>query len=178
MSKYRVMTTTAVFACALAVAACGEETATTEVETDKVNRTDPPEETRGAQSASAKSGKGKLVAVADIVAHPNRYLGKTVTVEADVEEVLSPFSFALDEDAPLAGGIDNDFLVFSPQAASLMEIDDQWLDNKVRVTGTVGKMTIVELEREIGWDLDPQIERELEDVQALLIAQSIERVQG
>lgn len=114
--------------------------------------------------------------VADLVASPDRYVGQTVTVVADVEEVLTPQAFSLDEDAPLEGGIDRDLLVLSPKAANLSDIDDQWLNNKVRVTGKVGKMAVVEVEREVGWDLNPQLEAELERAGAVLIATSIERV--
>ncbi|MGH9220375.1 MAG: hypothetical protein ACRD1W_13800, partial [Vicinamibacterales bacterium] len=48
------------------------------------------------------------VRVADIAGQPDKYLGQTVTVVADVEEVHSPRAFSLDEDSPAAGGIDND----------------------------------------------------------------------
>jgi hypothetical protein len=48
------------------------------------------------------------VSVADIAGEPDKYMGQTVTVVADVEEVHSPRAFSLDEDAPLEGGIDND----------------------------------------------------------------------
>ena len=57
--------------------------------------------------------------VADIAGEPDKYLGQTVTVAADVEEVHSARAFSLDEDSPAAGGIDNDLLVLSPQAGSL-----------------------------------------------------------
>lgn len=136
----------------------------------RTTETAPPAATDAAPASDAS------IRVADIVGEPDRYLGQTVTVVADVEEVLSPMAFALDEDSPLAGGIDNDLLVFSPQASSLSEIDDQWLNNKVRVTGTVGKMSVVEIEREVGWDLDSELEVEVEKASAVLIAKSIERV--
>jgi hypothetical protein len=116
------------------------------------------------------------VRVADITGNPDRYMGQTVTVEADLEEVLSPYSFKLDEDAPLAGGIDNDLRVLYPKSLKLAAIDDQWLNNKVRVTGTVRRMAIVELEREVGWDLDPKLEAEFQD-KPFLIGRSVERVQ-
>lgn len=114
--------------------------------------------------------------VADIVGNPEQYLNQTVTVEADVEEVLSEFAFALDEDNPVQGGIDNDLLVFSPKSGQLAGIDDQWLDNRVRVTGTVHRMTVAELEREIEWDLDRTIEAKLEEPRPVIIAASVERV--
>jgi hypothetical protein len=113
--------------------------------------------------------------VADITGRPDDYIGKTVSLEADVEEVWSPYAFSLDEDAAFAGGVDNDLLVFSPKAGNLSAIDDQWLNNRVRVTGEVRRMSVVEIEREIGWDLDPKLEIELERVRPVIIATSIER---
>lgn len=106
----------------------------------------------------------------------NNYVGKTVTVVADVDEVLGPLVFKLDEDSATKGGIDNDLMVLSPKAGGLANIDDQWLNNKVRVTSVVRKFTVVEIEREFGWDLDPQIETETESTEPVLIAKSVERV--
>ena len=99
-----------------------------------------------------------------------------MTIEADLEEVLSSYAFTLDEDAPAAGGIDNELMVFSPKSAHLAGVDDQWLNNRVRVTGKVGRMSVVEVERETGWDLDPKIETELQTVRPVLIATSVERI--
>jgi hypothetical protein len=115
--------------------------------------------------------------VADIAGEPDRFIGQTVTVVADVEEVHSPRAFSLDEDSPAAGGIDNDLLVLSPQAGSLSDLDDTWLNNKVRVTGRVGKMAVLDIEREVGWDLDPQLEMEVERARAILIATSVQRIE-
>lgn len=126
--------------------------------------------------ASAPAADG-TVNVAAITGDPNRYLGQTVTVVADVEEVHGPLAFSLDEDAPLAGGVDNDLLVLSPKAGSLSNIDDQWLNNKVRVTGKVGKLTVIDAERELGWDLTPELEVEVERARAVIIATSVERTQ-
>jgi hypothetical protein len=115
--------------------------------------------------------------LADIVAAPATFAGRQVTVVADLEEVLGPRAFTLDEDAPLQAGIDNDLLVLGTATGGLAAIDDQWLDNRVRVTGTVQSWSVVEMEREIGWDLDEELELELEDRQAVLIASSVERVE-
>jgi hypothetical protein len=129
-----------------------------------------------ADDANAGAMEG-TVRVADIQDHPDTYVGQTVTVVADVEEVHSPRAFSLDEDSPAAGGIDNDLMVLSPQAGNLRDIDDQWLNNKVRVTGTVGKVNVVEIEREIGWDLSPELEVEVGKAKAVIIARSVERVE-
>ena len=131
----------------------------------------------GCDMTKADDAPEGTVRVADIAGEPDRYLGQTVTVVADVEEVHSPRAFSLDEDSPAAGGIDNDLLVLYPNSDSLRDIDDQWLNNKVRVTGKVGKFTIVEIERELGWDLQPELEAEVEGAKAVLIATSVQRVQ-
>ncbi len=115
--------------------------------------------------------------VGDIMGNPARYIGDTVTVEADVEEVLGTFAFLLDEDDALTGGIDNDMLVFSPKSAQLQDIDDQWLNNKVRVTGVVRQTAVADLEREIEWDLTPAIESKFEGkTKPVLIAHRVERI--
>ena len=120
---------------------------------------------------------GGEVTVGTIVGNLNDYLGKTVTVVADVQEVLGPRAFTLDEDDVLAGGVDNDMLVVSPQAGNLTPIENNWLKNKVRVTGTVRGVAVAEIEREVGWDLDRKIEAEFQDVKAVLVASSVERLQ-
>lgn len=117
------------------------------------------------------------VSLGMITGNLNNYLGRTVTVDADVQEVFGPRAFTLDEDDALAGGIDNDVLVVGAQTGNLERVEDNWLRNKVRVTGTVRAVALVELEREIGWDLDRQVEAELEDVKAVIVASSVQRLQ-
>jgi hypothetical protein len=125
-------------------------------------------------SGTATSSDGS-VRVADLMANPNAYVGREVTVVADLEEVLGPSALVLDEDAAFRAGIDNDLLVLAKTAGKLEHVDDQWLNNKVRVTGTVGRVSVVEVEREIDWELDPEMETEIEHSGAILIADSIER---
>lgn len=131
----------------------------------------------GCDTFRADTTEEGTVRVADIQEEPTKFVGQTVTVVADVEEVHSPRAFSLDEDSPAAGGIDNDLMVLSPQAGNLRDIDDQWLNNKVRVTGTVGAINVVEIERELGWDMDPELEVEVGKAKAVIIATSVERVQ-
>ena len=128
-------------------------------------------------SGAARPASGGDVTVGTITGNLDNYVGKTVTVVADVQEVLGPRAFTLDEDDVLAGGIDNDMLVLSPQSGSLTSIENDWTRNKVRVTGTVRRVVVAEIEREVGWDLEPKIEAEFKDVKAVLVASSVERLQ-
>ena len=160
---------------ALGVGACsgaGDEPAERNGAFDDAGRTVAAEEAGPIGSSGIAEG---LVSVADIAANPSEYAGQTVTVEADLEEVFGPRAFALDEDAFVRGGIDNDMLVLGTSTQGLEAIDDQWLNNKVRVTGTFVPTAVVEVEREVGWDLDPEIEVELERSGAVLIASSVQR---
>lgn len=119
---------------------------------------------------------GATTTVAAIQDNTDAWVGKTVTVVADVEEVWGPRAFSLDEDSMTTGGIDNDIAVLSPKAGSLANIDDQWRNNKVKVTGVVHRFVVVEIEKELGWDLDPKIETEIEARKPVIIATAVERV--
>ncbi len=113
--------------------------------------------------------------VAAIVASPAQFIGKTVTVEADVDEVLGPQAFELDEDSPMRGGVDNDLIVAYPMSLRLAPLDNKWLKNKVRVTGTVRAGSVVELERELGWDMSEELEADIK-IKPVLVAHSVERL--
>ena len=154
---------TALGIAALALSACNNSRAENET-----GRT--PSDTSAATTAGS-------VRVADIAGEPDKYAGQTVTVVADVQKVHGPQAFSLDEDSPAAGGIDNDLLVLSRKAGELADIDNNWLKNKVRVTGRVAKMSVRDIEREVGWDLHPELEDEVTNARAVLIATSVERVQ-
>jgi hypothetical protein len=140
------------------------------------DRTAAPGSPTPAVTATPVPGaNGTNVSVADIASNWTNYDGKTVTVIADVEEVLGPRAFTLDEDDSLRND-DDDLLVLSPKAGALADIDDQWLDNKVRVTGVVHRFVAADIEREVGWDLGPRLKAEYEGKKPVLIATSVERV--
>jgi hypothetical protein len=169
MKSWKTITACAVVALSVAAYGCDRnDTRTTE-------QTQPAPQAEAPRDAAPASNTA--LGVEDIVKNADRYDGQEVTVVGEVDEVLSPMAFALDEDAPFEAGVDNDLLVFYPKSAALDDLDDQWLNDEVRVTGTVKKMTVVEIEREVGWDLDPKIEAEVEKQGPVLIAKRVERVQ-
>ena len=167
MNKHKAMVLIPVLAFVLMGAGCDVDRA--EREPVYTPPAAPPKASPVAPEATGK------VTVADITSNWTNYEGKTVSVVADVEEVLGPRAFMLDEDDSLEGGVDDDLLALSPKAGNLANIDDQWLDNKVRVTGVVRRFVVADVEREIGWDLDPGVEAKFKD-KPVLIATSVERV--
>jgi len=100
-----------------------------------------------------------------------RYAGQRVSVEGEVEEWLDPRSFVLE-----GGGLFNDEIavVIPPNAQGL---DPQRLreDADIVVSGTVRATPLIELQRELSWDLDPQLEVELQGVKYFLVADRITR---
>ena len=165
MRSWKTITACAALAMSVALYGCDRSEKTTTV--------DRPASAPGDAARTANTGELK---VDELIKNTDRYFGQEVTVVGEVDEVLSPMSFALDEENPLEAGIDNDVLVIYPKSAELATLDDAWLNDEVRVVGTVGKMTVTEIEREVGWDLDPKIRAKVEKQGPILIAKRVERI--
>lgn len=95
------------------------------------------------------------------------YIGQTVTVREEVEEIVDDAAFLLDEDQ-LFGGENLLVINASNEGITLVEGDD----TDVQVTGEVREFILVELEREYGFGLDPDLYADYEQ-QPVIIAQSI-----
>jgi len=118
---------------------------------------------------------GATHTVADITRAPNAMINKTVTVVADVDEVYGPRAFKLDEDSSPARDVDRSLLALIPKVGSFPNIDDQWKNNKARVTGVIHLMAPKNVEREIGWELPRSLEAKFKG-KPVLIARSVERL--
>lgn len=169
MKSWKTLTICAAMAMSIAALGCDRTDTRATEQSQPAPQADAPRDAAPASNTA--------LGVEDVVKNADRYIGQEITVVGEVDEVLSPMAFALDEDATLQAGIDNDLLVFYPKSAMLADLDDKWLNDEVRVTGTVGKMTVVEIERELGWDLDAKLEAEVEKQGPVLIAKRVERVQ-
>jgi len=123
-----------------------------------------------ADSASERADKVGGITARQVIENPSAYVGKTVTVSGDVEEIWNPRAFNMDsglsvgellvvgrEPFPQVGDANNRAYVISDVAT---------------VTGVVRMLVMADVEREIGWDLDPRIEAEF-NAKPVLIAQSI-----
>lgn len=82
-----------------------------------------------------------MISATKLVKDPKAYYGRTVTVQSEVEDVLSPNAFTLDEDALFKGP---DVLVLLPAAVASSLAHDQ----KVTVTGTVRPWVVADLDRD------------------------------
>src|SRR5262249_46564816 len=103
--------------------------------------------------------------VSDIVGKPENLIGKSVTVVANVEEVYDARAFKLSEEQSSAQGpgaespksVDDGLLTLIPKVGSFPTADAMWTGGKVRVTGVVQELVVKDIEREIGWELTPDL---------------------
>ncbi|HZF39728.1 MAG TPA: hypothetical protein VE715_12955 [Blastocatellia bacterium] len=140
-----------------------------------------PPEAHPSPSASAAPewlAAGATNRVAEITGAPNAFLGKTVTVVAEVDEVYGPRAFTLNgEGAGSSGakGAGKDLLTLVPKVGGFPNVDAQWKEGKARVTGVVQRMIPKDVEREIGWVLPLNLESKFRG-RPVLIVRSVERL--
>jgi hypothetical protein len=134
----------------------------------------PPGKAGDAQVQPAPPASPAInITVAQLMSRPEAYIGRNVTIVSEVEEVFTPWSFKLDEDRLLSGGIDNDLLVIGREPLASMGFREEWIEQPVRVTGTVRILQASDFRREYGRGVDDKLFRRYEGKPAL-IATSIQ----
>lgn len=88
---------------------------------------------------------GMSVSIDDLEEHPNQYIGKTIAVTGEVDDVLGPRLFKIDE--LNWADLDGEILVSVPSALAAMVREE----DRVTVTGTMKMATKVDIDREFGW---------------------------
>ncbi len=131
-NRSRLVLLTAVPLLALATVACGDDSA-------------GPEE--GATVEDVREG-------AEVFEEPGRFLGDTVTVSAEVGDVIGPAAFEIAGE----GGRPPILVVGAPNAVP--NISD---NSVVKVTGTVRTFDVGAVERDPGIDLDDELFVEYDD---------------
>lgn len=123
-----------------------------------------------ADSASERANEVGGITAKQIIENPGAYVGKTVTVTGQVEEIFGPRAFNMDSGLSVG-----ELLVIGrepfPQVPDV-ENRAYVISDLATVTGTVRLFVAADIEREIGWDLDPQIEAKFNS-KPVLIAQSL-----
>jgi hypothetical protein len=119
---------------------------------------------RDDETMAAQTQLAPTATVAQVDQDPMRFHGKRVRLGGEIDKVYSPRAFELEGE-----GVwwDDQILVV---ARSPVTLGGRILteDDEVMVSGTVKKLTVAEVERELGWDLDPQIEVEFRDLPVLV----------
>ncbi|MEB3827714.1 hypothetical protein [Phormidium sp. CCY1219] len=100
---------------------------------------------------------------------PTQYVGESVTLRGNVEDIIDRNSFVIQETDELIGG--DKVLVLNAAGEPMNFADDEEIP--IQVTGQVRLFRAAELEREFGWDFwDPDLYVEFEN-KPVVIAQSV-----
>lgn len=130
----------------------------------------PTDEDRAASTTAIvqTTGDGRRVDLDDLETAPGSFIGQTISVDAEIEDVYGPRLFTIDE--PNWADLDREVLVHVPTAlAALVDSGD-----RVTVTGRVEHMQVPTIEREWGWlGFDPEVSREASDNELVLVASEI-----
>jgi hypothetical protein len=119
-------------------------------------------QTQGQKPASSGT-QAATVDLDELEDNPDKFLGKTVVVEGEVDRVLSPHLFTIDERNWADAERELPVVVPEPFAAIVQS------DTPVRVTGTVQKVPIAQVEREWGvLGNEPKIRADIETRPELL----------
>lgn len=137
----------------------------------------PPKPSAVARSLgpSSPTRPGPTAELADIIRGPGQYRDKHVTVQARIGAVVGTSAFVLAAHPKNPEGTGNELLVISRSPVPGGPVDMLWLEHEVTATGRVGTWSAEELEQELGLDLDPSLEFEVEHVNAVLIADQVDR---
>ena len=121
-----------------------------------VAETTTGERAKATAPAIDAAGQGMRVTLDDLESNPQQYIGKTVSVDAEVEEVFGPRVFKIDEHDWM--DFEGELLVYVPtDLAALVREED-----RVTVTGQVKRFVKADLENEWGWgDIDDTLEVKL-----------------
>jgi hypothetical protein len=107
------------------------------------------------------------VTAGEISQKTSKLLGQFVTVRSEPIQKVGEHTFTI-SDSEVFGG--ERIIVVNATGEPLVLPEPQ--DAELQVTGTVAKFVAADIEREYGWDLDPNVYKEYES-QPALIAQSI-----
>src|SRR5690606_23912633 len=99
-----------------------------------------------------------------------RFYGRQVRLTGEVDEVFSDRAFELEG---TGWAFDDDITVLARTSVQLAGAGLEDGDELI-VSGTVRPMVVAEVERELGWDLSPELEVRLKE-RPVLVADSIRR---
>jgi len=136
---------------------------------DSINGVNGAQEPQGGGPPTPANGTGENgLQIRNIIENPEDFIGRNVTLRGEVDDVISPNVLRMDQEGTILG---DEILVVTRTPIS-QEVENSIFedDYEMQVTGSVRRMTVVEIERDLlGLDLNPDVETEIEDRDELVI---------
>lgn len=104
--------------------------------------------------------------------HPNWYYDKQVRVTGEVDEILSDRAFRLEG---TGWAFDDDITVLMKKPMEAAAGGALHEDDELIVSGTVRRFVVADIERDLGWDLSPEVEIKLKE-RPVLVADAVRKV--
>lgn len=123
---------------------------------------------RQAERAPAPLPQKPTTDIDTVKEEPQRFYDKAVRVTGEVDKIYSDRAFRL-EGTGWAFDDDITVLMKKPLTTPIKN------DDELVVSGTVRRLVVADVERDLGWDLSPEIEVELKE-RPVLVADSVRRV--
>lgn len=148
---------------AVAVAACTNDRDRTQAtQQQQAERAPTPEQAPGMPGVDVDKVKDE----------PDRFYNKQVRLAGEVDEIYGDRAFRLEG---TGWAFDDDITVLMKKpmdeaAGGMLREDDELV-----VLGTVRRFTVAEIERDLGWDLSPEIEIRLKD-RPVIVADSVRKI--
>jgi uncharacterized protein YdeI (BOF family) len=120
------------------------------------------EQTAGKTDRSEKSSQN--VKISKINKNPSAWKNKRVTLQGEVEKIYPSGAFVLNGD-----GMFNDEILVVTQKAPAQTTAKE--GDQVKITGQVRTLSVVEVERDYGFDLDPEVKIEFEGRKPVVVIQ-------
>jgi len=123
-----------------------------------------------ADSASDIADKKGGVTANQIIENPSAYVGKTVTVSGDVEEIHGPRAFNMDSGASVG-----ELLVVGREPfPNLADTNNRAyvINDVATITGVLRMLDGNKIKDEIGWDLDPNLLSEFNGKPVLVVSKA------
>jgi hypothetical protein len=132
---------------------------------------EPPAATTPPPAATTPGVAASGTSVAAIKEAPEQFYGKTVTVSGELDKLYNERAFELDG---TGWAFNDDITVLTKAPVHIVGVPLAAGD-EVIVTGTVHSFVAADVERNIGWDIGPDVESKLAK-RPVLIADSIRKV--
>ena len=109
--------------------------------------------------------------ISEIVDNQDAYAGQQVTVRGIITKVHSPHALVIRDEGSFFEFFTEHLVILS--AAPLPYTPEQDKGITVQANGNVQEVSVTEIERELGLDLDRELEVKLEGNKAVLVADSV-----
>ncbi len=143
--------------------------ASTTINSKEKTGTDASKQQAEATTSKTTTPARQYEDVEQLVDNVKQLEGQKVSVPGEVKQLLNPRAFVLE-----SGGIINDeIVVLVPKKLDEQQVMSIKDDADLAVTGVVRNVPLIEVRRELGWDMDPQLVVELERVKSYIVADRI-----